>query len=115
MKESIASKALRSLVYVFIAVALGLFVLGLGFMTNYYQLFYNGTLFSPSKCQAKSRAIEVRTTRAISTKLEFILGGRITIRGELKRVLDALLSKTANESLIEPVGEKMLRRKKPNT
>lgn len=43
MKESVSSKALRYLVYVFIAVAIGLGVVALGFMTNYYELFYNGT------------------------------------------------------------------------
>jgi len=43
MKESVSSKALPYLVYVFIAVAIGLGIVALGFMTNYYELFYNGT------------------------------------------------------------------------
>lgn len=43
MKETAGSKALRYLVYVFIAISLSLGVLGLGFMTNFYELFFNGT------------------------------------------------------------------------
>lgn len=43
MKETLASKALRYSVYGFIAIAVCLVVLGLGFMTNFYPLFYNGT------------------------------------------------------------------------
>ena len=43
MKETLASRILRYSVYGFIAVAIGLAVLGLGFTTNIYPLFYNGT------------------------------------------------------------------------
>ncbi len=43
MKESILSRTLRYSVYVYIALAVSLVVLGLGFTTNFYPLFYNGT------------------------------------------------------------------------
>lgn len=43
MKKSIAFTVQKSLVYSFIVIAVLLFVVGLGFMTNYYVLFYNGT------------------------------------------------------------------------
>ena len=43
MKETLASKTLRYSVYGFITIAAVLVVLGLGFMTNFYPLFYDGT------------------------------------------------------------------------
>lgn len=43
MKETLTSKLLKYAVYSFIAVGILLVIVGLGFMTNFYSLFYNGT------------------------------------------------------------------------
>lgn len=43
MKTNIFLRIQKNLCYSLIAMAIILFVLSLGFMTNFYQLFYNGT------------------------------------------------------------------------
>lgn len=43
MRTNILLKTQRSLSYSLIAIAIILFILSLGFMTNFYELFYNGT------------------------------------------------------------------------